>query len=332
MGRTPYAALIAAAAALLLAHGVSAPAQQPKHVYRIGMLRVDTAADPRAQGLTDVFRQGLRELGYVEGKDVVIDYRHAGGQLDRLPKLAADLVATRPDVIVAQGTPGTLALKQATSSIPIVVGGAGDLVGAGLVASLARPGGNITGSTNIDPDLSAKRLALLKEALPRVSRVAVLYHGSPGGDAEELRENETAARALGLELLPLRVEADHQFEDAFAAIARERSEAVVILHGSFTLTHRRQLIELAAKSRLPVMSGEASWPEAGALISYGYDRRHQWRRAAHFVHKILHGARPADLPVEQPLKFELTVNLQTAAALGLNLPRTLLARADVVIR
>jgi putative ABC transport system substrate-binding protein len=331
MVRIRHATLIATAAIFAALAG-SATAQQPKQVYRIGMLRVDSAADPRAQGLTEVFRQGLRELGYVEGKDVVVEYRHADGELGRLPGLAAELVAMRPDVIVAQGTPGTLALKKATSSIPIVVGGAGDLVGAGLVASLARPGGNITGSTNLDPDVSAKRLALLKEAVPGLSRVAVLYHGTPGGDVEELRENETAAKALGVELLPLRVEAAHQFEHAFATMARERAEALIILHGSFTLTHRTDLIALAAKARLPTMSGEASWPESGALISYGYDRHHQWRRAANFVHRILHGARPADLPVEQPLKFELVVNFRTAAALGLDLPRTLLARADVVIR
>jgi putative ABC transport system substrate-binding protein len=331
MARTRFAILIVAAAAILAACG-GAAAEHPKQVYRIAMLRVDAAADPRAQGLTEVFRQGLRELGYVEGQNVVIAYRHADGDLARLPALAAELVASKPDIIVSQGTPATLALKRTTSSIPIVVGGAGDLVGAGLVASLARPGGNITGSTNIDPDLSAKRLALLKEAVPGISRVAVLYHGSPGGDLDELRENQTAAKALGIELLPLRVEAAHQFDDAFAAVARGRAEAVIILHGSFTLTHRTQLIGLAARARLPTMSGEASWPEAGALMSYGYDRHHQWRRAAHFVHKILHGARPADLPVEQPLKFELAVNLRTAAALAINLPRTLLARADVVIR
>jgi putative tryptophan/tyrosine transport system substrate-binding protein len=332
MARMTCTTLIAAAVAVALVHRGGLRAQEPKQVYRVGMLRVDSADDARAQGLTEVFRQGLRELGYREGQNVLVEYRHAEGKLDRLPKMAADLVALRPDVIVSQGTPATLALKQATSSIPIVVGGAGDLVGAGLVASLARPGGNITGSTNVDPDLSAKRLAFLKEAVPGVSRVAVLYHGSPGGDLEELRENETAAKALGIQLLPLRVEAAHQFEDAYATMTRERSEAVVILHGSFTLTHRTQLIELAFKTGLPTMSGEASWPESGALISYGYDRHYQWRRAANFVHRILHGAKPADLPVEQPRKFELAINLRTAAALGLNLPRTLLARADIVVK
>jgi putative tryptophan/tyrosine transport system substrate-binding protein len=331
MARTRFANLIAAAAMLLACAGETG-AQEPRQVYRIGMLRVDAADDPRGRGLTDVFRHGLRELGYVEGKDVVLEYRHADGDLDRLPKLAAELVASRPDVIVAQGTPATLALKQATSSIPIVVGGAGDLVGAGLVASLSRPGGNITGSTNIDPDLSVKRLALLKEALPGVARVAVLHHGSPGGDLDELREDAAAAQALGIQLYPLRVEAADGFPQAYATMSREGVEAVIILHGSFTMSHRTELVELATRAGLPTMSGEASWPEAGALLSYGYDRLYQWRRAANFVHRILHGARPADLPVEQPRKFELAVNLRTAAALHLTLPRTLLARADVVIR
>jgi len=316
----------------IVAAPLSAEAQQPKPVPRIGMLRVDAPGDPRGHGLTEAFRQGLRELGYVEGKSIVIEYRHAEGKLDRLPGLAAELVGLRPDVIVTQGTPATLAARQATRTIPIVVGGAGDLVRAGLVASLARPGGNVTGSTNLDPELSAKRLALLKEALPKLSRVAVLYHGGPGGDPEELRETETAARGAGIHVQSVQVTDPSQFPTVYAAMTKERAEAVIIFHGSFTLSHRKPLLELATKNRLPTMGGEASWSEDGGLISYGYDRLHQWRRAATFVDKILKGAKPADLPVEQPIKFELVINLKTAKALGVTIPSHLLSEADRVIK
>ena len=311
---------------------LSAGAQQPKQVPRIGMLRVDAPGDPRGQGLTEAFRQGLREVGYVEGKNITIEFRHAGGKLDRLPGLAAELIGLRMDVIVTQGTAATLAARQATRTIPIVVGGAGDLVGAGLVASLARPGGNVTGSTNLDPELSAKRLALLKEVFPKLSRVAVLYHGGPGGDPEELRETEAAARGSGMHVQSLQVKDPSQFQTAYTAMTTERAEALIIFHGSFTLSRRKPLLELATKHRLPTMGGEASWSEDGALISYGYDRLHQWRRAATFVDKILKGAKPADLPVEQPIKFELVINLKTAKALGVTLPSHLLTEADRVIK
>ena len=325
-------ALVVGLALGLVATPLPAEAQPPKQIPRIGMLRVDAPSDPRGQGLTEAFRQGLRELGYVEGKNITIDYRHAEGKLDRLPGLVAELVGLRPTVIVTQGTPATLAAKRATSTIPIVVGGAGDLVGAGLVASLARPGGNITGSTNLDPELSAKRLALLKEVLPKLSRVAVLYHGGPGGDPEELRETETAARGSGICVQSVQVTDPSQFETAYVSMATERAEALIIFHGSFTLSHRKPLLELATKQRLPTMGGEASWSEGGGLISYGYDRLHQWRRAATFVDKILKGAKPADLPVEQPIKFELVINLKTARALGVPLPAHLLTEADRVIK
>lgn len=237
-------------------------------------------------------------MGYVEGQNIVAEYRWAEGKADRLPILAADLVRLRADVIVTQGTQATLAAKQATNTTPIVVGGAGDLVVEGLVASLARPGGNVTGSTNIDSDLSAKRLELLKEISPKLSRVAVLYYGGPGGDQGELRETQAAARLLGVQIQTLQVQDPNQFQNAYAAMTRDHADALIIFHGSFTGFHRRQLVELAAKNRLPTMSGQAVWSEDGALISYGHDRRDQWRRAAYFVDKILKGAKPADLPVE----------------------------------
>jgi len=306
-------------------------AQHSKGAPHIGMLRFDNPNDPRSRGLTEAFRQGLGELGYVEGSNIVIDYRYAEGKLDRLPKLAAELVSHEPDLVVTQGTPGTLAMMKATSTIPIVVGGAGDLVGSGLVASLARPGGNVTGSTNVDPEISAKRLQLLTKTFPKVSRVAVLYHGGPGGDPEELKETQTAAKHLGIEVRPHKVKKPSQFPDAYGAMTREGVEVLLIFNGSFTLAHRKQLIKLAAKMGLPTIGGEASWAEDGALLSYGYDREHQWRRAATFVDKILKGALPANLPIEQPLQYRLAINLRTAKALGVNLPESILLGADQLI-
>jgi len=306
-------------------------AQHSKGAPHIGMLRFDNPNDPRSRGLTEAFRQGLGELGYVEGSNIVIDYRYAEGKLDRLPKLAAELVSHEPDLVVTQGTPGTLAMMKATSTIPIVVGGAGDLVGSGLVASLARPGGNVTGSTNVDPEISAKRLQLLTKTFPKVSRVAVLYHGGPGGDPEELKETQTAAKHLGIEVRPHKVKKPSQFPDAYGAMTREGVEVLLIFNGSFTLAHRKQLIKLAAKMGLPTIGGEASWAEDGALLSYGYDREHQWRRAATFVDKILKGALPANLPVEQPLQYRLAINLRAAKALGVNFPESILLGADQLI-
>jgi len=306
-------------------------AQHSKETPHIGMLRFDNPNDARSQGLTEEFRRGLGELGYVVGRDIVIEYRYAEGKLDRFPKLAAELVSLEPDLIVTQGTPGTLAMRKATSTIPIVVGGAGDLVGAGLAASLARPGGNVTGSTNVDPEISAKRLQLLKTAFPKVSRVAILYHGGAGGDPEELKETQAAAKSLGIELRPHRVKDPSQFHDAYVAMTREGVEVLLIFNGSFTLAHRKQLIELAAKNRFPAIGGEASWAEDGGLLSYGYDREHQWRRAATFVDKILKGALPANLPIEQPLQYRLAINLRTAKALGVNLPESILLGADQLI-
>jgi putative ABC transport system substrate-binding protein len=236
------------------------------------------------------------------------------------------------DDILTQCTAATVAAKQATNTIPIVVGGAGDLVGEGLVARLARPGGNVTGFTNVDPDLSAKRLQLLRETFSKASRVAVLYHGGPGGDQDELRETQIAAKKLGVQIQALHVLEPDQFQRAYAAMTKERAQALIIFSGSFTNSHRRELLDLAAKIRIPTMCGNPEWSEAGALISYGHDRRDQWRRAAVYVDKILKGTKPADLPVQQPMKFELVINLKTAKQIGVTIPPEVLARADRVIK
>ena len=319
-----------ALSALLFAFCLCVEAQQPKKVARIGLLA--SGSESNLKKFTDVFRQGLREQGYYEGKNISIDDRYAEGNFKRLPDLAAELIRLKADVIVTQGTRATLTVKKATDTIPIVVTGAGDLVGDGLVASLARPGGNVTGSTNIDPDLSAKRLQILKEISPKIARVAVLYHGGPGGDQDELKETQTAAQELGIQVQAVQVQDPSQFQTAYAAMSRERANALIIFHGTFMLYHGKKLLELAAKSRLPTVCGQPAWSEIGGLITYGHDRTHQWRRAAYFVDKILKGTKPADIPVEQPTKFELVINLKTAKQIGLSIPPNVLARADRVIR
>jgi putative ABC transport system substrate-binding protein len=311
---------------MLLALSVPAAAQQTKKIPRIGLLsgRSPSPMPP----MIDAFRQGLRGLGYIEGQNILIEYRWAEGKDDRYAPLAAELANLGVDVIVVQGTQAATAAKQATSTIPIIVGGAGDLVGEGLVASLAKPGGNVTGFTNIDPDLSAKRLQLLKEALPKVTRVALIYHGGPGGDQEELREIQTAAKKLGLQIQPLHVLEPDQFQRAFASMTKERAQALIIFSGSFTSFHRRTLLDLAAKIHIPTMCGTPEWSDAGGLIAYGHDPLDQYQRAAVYVDKVLKGTKPADLPVQQPMKFELGINLKTGVAIDPNL----LARATRVIK
>ena len=314
----------------LFALCASAEAQPVKKVFRIGLL---SGQRPSPMPLTtEAFRQGLRELGYVEGQNVLLESRFAEGKDERYAILAAELVSLGVDVILAQGTQAAIAAKQATNTIPIVVGGGGDLVGEGLVASLARPGGNVTGFTNIDPDLSAKRLQLLRETFPKVARVAVLYHGGPGGDQDELRETQTTAKTLGLQIQPLHVLEPDQFQRAYAAMTKEGAQALIIFYGGFTGVHRKELLELAAKIRIPTMCGTPEWSDSGGLISYGHDRRDQFRRAATYVDRILKGTKPGDLPVQQPTKFELVINLKTAKQIGLIIPPNVLARADRVIR
>jgi putative ABC transport system substrate-binding protein len=316
--------------AFVLAGIHSAEAQQPARVPRIAWLSGGDANSARAQ--IEGFRQGLRELVYVDRKNIILEYRWAEGKNDRYPVLAGELVQLRADVIVTSGTQATLAAKEATNTIPIVAGGAGDLIGEGLVASLARPGGNVTGLTNIDPDLSAKRLQLLKETLPKMTRVAVLYHGGPGGDQEELSETQTAARALRIQIQPLHVREASQFQSSYAAMIKERADALVIFHGSFTGFHRKELIELAFKHRLPTMCGSPIWSVDGGVLSYGHDRHDQFRRVAVYVDKILKGASPSELPVQQPTRFELIINLKAAEQMGITIPPRVLAKADRVIK
>jgi putative ABC transport system substrate-binding protein len=275
--------------------------------------------------------QGLHDLGYVAGRNIHIEYRYADGKRDRFPELATDLVRLKPDAILVVG--GTLAAaKQATSTIPIVAATAGDLVGSGYVASLTKPGGNITGSTNIDADLSGKRLELLKEAFPKLSRVAFLTYAGNRGDQDELKETRTAAQSLRVQIQSLEVKDHTEFPIAFSAMSGERAEAVIVTNNSFNFGHRRLVFELAAKYRLPSMCGRDAFVEHGCLMSYAASRRDAFRRAAYFIDKILKGAKPADLPVQQPTKFELVINLTTAKQNGLAIPPNVLARVDRVIR
>ncbi len=312
----------------LLVGPLPAEAQQTGKVYRIGYLAVGSART--SQRYIGIFREALRELGYVEGKNIVIEYRSAEGKRDRLPKLAAGLVRTKVDVIVVTGNRATKAAKQATSTIPIVVGGAGDLVRAGLVASLAQPGGNITGSTRMATDLGGKRIEVLKEAVSKVSRVAVIW--STRQDRDELREMESVVRELGVKIQPVKVRDPNEFQSAYEAIAKERADALIILHSAFAYSHRRQLLMLATENHLPSMCEQARWTNAGCLMSYGPDMPYLYRRAATFVDKILKGANPADLPVEQPTKFDFVINLKTAKQLGITIPPEVLYRATKVIK
>src|SRR5712691_1197287 len=279
----------------------------------------------------DAFRQGLRDLGYVEGQNIAIEYRFADGRLGRLPELAAELVRLKVDVIVTPGTPASMAAKKATSTIPIVFAGVADAVGAGLVATLARPGGNVTGLTSISAELGGKRLELLKVVAPKASRVAVLYNPADRSNVLVLKELQESAPALGLTLHPLAVRGPGEFEGAFAAMTRERVHALFGAAGVLTFEHRKAIVDLAARSRVPAMWGERQFVEAGGLMSYAVNFYDEVRRAAAYVDKILRGARPADLPVERPTQFELVINLKTAKALGLKIPPSLLARADRII-
>jgi putative tryptophan/tyrosine transport system substrate-binding protein len=316
-----------ALSALLFALCTSAEAQQAKKVYRIGYLSIGGSFQD-SPGL-ELFRQDLRAFGYIEGQNLVIEWRFAKGNADRLPELAAELVRPNPDVIVTSATQPVRALKDATTIIPIVVIGAGDLVGRGLVASLARPGGNITGSTSIAPELTGKRLELLKEVVPRASRMAFLYQPY---ERDELREMQIAARALGVQIQQLEVQDASEFQNAYAAMTKERIDALTISRSTLTNFHRKQLIDLAVKHRLPAMCDGTEWANDGCLISYSRDRTESIRRAAVYVDKILKGANPGDLPVQQPKKFELIINVKTAKQIGLTIPPNVLARADRVIR
>jgi len=266
----------------------------------------------------------------VEGKNIFIEYRYAGGNTNRLRDLTSELVNLKVDVIVVGGGTTTVAQK-ATTTIPIVVGSAGDLVGGGFVHSLAKPGGNITGSTDISPDVSSKRLELLKEVVPRAARVAVFFYGSEA-DLEEVKQTAMGARHLGVKLQPVKAPDREEFPHAFVMMRKQQANAVIFIQGSNTLPYRKNLSELATKHRLPSICETSIWTEDGCLMSYGPDLLYLWRRAATYVDKILKGAKPADLPIEQPTKFEFVINLKTAKQMDLTIPQRVLSRADKVIR
>jgi len=310
----------------------AAEGQQAAKIARIGYLAGSLTVNPH---LPEAFRQGLRDLGYVEGRDVVIEYRDAKGKLEQLPALAAELVALKVDVIVAAATRHALAAKQATSTLPIVFANATDPVTSGLVTSLARPGGNVTGLSLLAPELVGKCLELLKQAVPGVSRVAVLRQ--PGAISERtekdlLKGAEVAARGLGMRLQFVEARGSADFDRAFSDMTRARAGALTVLGSTMFIIEQRRLVDLAAKNRLPAMYPLGEFVDAGGLMSYGANLADMYRRAATFVDKILKGAKPGDLPVEQPTKFELVINLKTARAIGLTIPQSLLGRADHVIQ
>jgi putative ABC transport system substrate-binding protein len=308
-----------------------AEAQQPTKIPRIGFLI--TAPLSAIPARTEAFRQGLRELRYVEGENIVIEWRSAEGKLDRLPALAAELVRLKVDIIVSAGPQPTRAAKEATTTIPIVMAQDPDPVGNGFVASLARPGGNMTGLATLRPEISGKQLELLKEIIPKLSRVAVFGTSTNPGNVQQRREIELAAGAFGVKLQSLDVLSPKDIETAFRAAGKGRADAVLILvAGSIATAHRTEIVELAVKSRLPAIYNSAEFVEAGGLMSYATSFTDLFRRTATYVDKILKGRTPADLPVEQPMKFEFVVNLKAAKQIGLTVPPNVLVRADKVIR
>ncbi len=320
-----------ALALAILAAPLAADAQQSGKVYRVGHL--SGSGEVASKPFIDAFRERMRALGYVEGQNLVLDERYAEGKVDRLPSLAQELIHRNPDVLLVSTTPGNLATKAATSTIPIIMVLVADPVGAGIVPNLARPGGNITGITNIVAELAGKRLELLKEIVPTASRVAVLVNPKDQNAPLQMRSAEAAARRLGVELHPmLEVRSAGDLEKAFEAAVRARAAAALRMIDPLVFMLRKETAALAAKYRLPVIYPTREDVEAGGLIAYGTNVPEQYRQAAALVDKILQGAKPADLPVEQPTKFELVINMKTAKALGLKIPQSVLIRADEVIQ
>jgi putative ABC transport system substrate-binding protein len=325
MKRRTFITLLGGATAWPLA----ARAQQVGKLYRIGFLGNSTAA--LEANLVEPFRDGLRNLGYLEGRNIVIEYRWAEGKYERFPALTAELIALKVDVIVTAGTPASLSVKQAATSTPLVMVAVGDPVATGLVASLGRPGGNITGLTSIASEMEGKRLELLREAVPKLSHIAVLWNAASPIQVIEERETRAAAEVLGMKMLSLGVRTREEIEDALTTIVRERPGALIVLADRLFLHHRTRIMDFAAQHRLPGVHAYRELVEVGGLMSYGPSYADMHRRAATYVDKILKGAKPADLPVEAPTKFELVINHKAAKALGLEIPPVLLARADEVI-
>jgi putative ABC transport system substrate-binding protein len=317
-------------AAIFLATSSLAQAQQPTKIPRIAFLAGVKADAVVAR--TAAFRQGLRELGYVEGKNIVVDYRYAEGKADREREIAAELARLRVDIIVTTGPTVTRNAKEATATIPIVFAQDGDPVASGFVASLARPGGNLTGLSNLSPELSGKRLELLKEIVPKLAGVAAIGGSNEPNNAQILKELELAAGALKVKLQTLDVRSPADIETAFQAAAKGRADGVILLGSVVFNAHRKQIVELAVKHRLPATYTRQEFVEEGGLMTYGPNINDLFRRAATYVDKILKGRKPADLPVEQPIKFEFIVNLKAAKQIGLTIPPQVLARADRVIK
>ena len=309
----------------LLTAPLAAEAQQAGKVYRIGFLRAGQPPD----GYLDGFQQGLRERGYIYGQNVVVELRTTDGSVDQLPQLAEELVRSKVDVILASAGPAALAARKATTSVPIVFVGVVDPVGVGLVPSLGRPGGNITGLATTSEDIAGKRLELLKAVAPGLKRVAVLWHPANLTNPIQLKGAQVAARTLGVRLEPVSIQGPTDFDPAGKAV--RGTDGLLFLESPLFTTHRARLAELAGKSRLPAIYGQREYVDVGGLMSYGTQFHDLYRRAALYVDKILKGTKPADLPVEQPTKFEFIINLKTAKALGLTIPPSLLSRADQVI-
>jgi putative tryptophan/tyrosine transport system substrate-binding protein len=315
---------------LLIALCSLSPAQQSRKIPRIGFLLAVPASTISTR--VEAFRQGLRELGYIEGKNIVIEWRSTEGKADRLSALAAELVRLKVDVIVSGGPPPTRSAKQATATIPIVMGYDDDPVGSGFVASLSHPGGNITGLATLAPEVSGKQMELLKEILPRLSRLAVFENASQPGHPQALREITLAADAFGVRVQSLEIREAKDIDNAFQAVSKAHADAVLVVTTPLLTSQRRQWIDLATKNHLPTIFGRPEYVEDGGLVFYGVSYTDLFRRAASYVDKILKGAKPADLPVEQPTKFEFVINLKTAKQIGLTIPPNVLARADRVIK
>jgi len=320
-------AFLATAAAGMVVIPAAARAQHAGKVHRIGFLSLQSGLN----STTEAFAQGMRELGYVEGRNLIVEYRWAARKEERLPELAAELVRLKVEVIVTAAAPAIEAAKRATRTIPIVMATAADPMGSGLVASLARPGGNVTGLSALSTDLAGKRLQLARELVPKATRVAVLAHHGTSATRLFLEEMRTAAQQMEVQLVVQEVQVADDLPGAFTAMQRERAQALIVQITPFSADNARRIVELAAQHRLPAMYDVRSFVDAGGLVSYGPSLPEMFRRAAFYVDRILKGAKPADLPIEQPTKFEMVINLKTAKALGLSIPQSLLVRADQVI-